>query len=123
LAIEICDGRDDLRALLAPLQDAHTAACVSAERSLARALGGSCQVPLAAYACAAQPSNSAGSANSPIPIRLRPIRLRALVADLRGQQVVRAEAEADPTQAEQLGLRVAERMRQDGVEALLAAFQ
>lgn len=128
LAIEICDGRDDLRALLAPLQDAHTAACVSAERSLARALGGSCQVPLAAYACAAQPLNCAGSASSSIssltssPIN-SPIRLRALVADLRGQQVVRAEAEADPTQAEQLGLRVAERMRQEGVEALLAAFQ
>jgi porphobilinogen deaminase len=45
------------------------------------------------------------------------------VADLSGQQLVRAEAEADPTQAEQLGLRVAERMRQDGVEALLAAYQ
>jgi hydroxymethylbilane synthase len=116
LAIEICDHRDDLRALLAPLQDPHTAACVSAERTLARALGGSCQVPLAAYACAALASDSPACASSPI-------RLRALVADLSGQQVVRAEAEADPAQAEQLGLQVAERMREGGVEALLAAFQ
>jgi hypothetical protein len=37
--------------------------------------------------------------------------------------VVRAEAEADPAQAEQLGLQVAKRMREGGVEALLAAFQ
>jgi hydroxymethylbilane synthase len=116
LAIEICDHRDDLRALLAPLQDPHTAACVSAERTLARALGGSCQVPLAAYACAALAPDSPACASSPI-------RLRALVADLSGQQVVRAEAEADPAQAEQLGLQVAERMREGGVEALLAAFQ
>jgi porphobilinogen deaminase len=73
-------------------------------------------VPLAAYACAALASDSPACASSPI-------RLRALVADLSGQQVVRAEAEADPAQAEQLGLQVAKRMREGGVEALLAAFQ
>ncbi|MFL6715371.1 MAG: hydroxymethylbilane synthase, partial [Burkholderiaceae bacterium] len=50
MAIEIPAGRADLRALLAPLNHADTAAAVRAERTLSRVFGGSCQVPLAAYA-------------------------------------------------------------------------
>ncbi|WP_050856474.1 hydroxymethylbilane synthase, partial [Bordetella pertussis] len=50
LGIEILQGRADVRAMLAPLGDAATLACVTAERAVSRMLGGSCQVPLAAYA-------------------------------------------------------------------------
>jgi hydroxymethylbilane synthase len=50
LGIEILAGRDRLRAWLAPLVDRRTWLEVTAERSVSRALGGSCRIPLAAYA-------------------------------------------------------------------------
>lgn len=50
LGIEIRSGQQQLAALLAPLNHAETAACVRAERQVSRVLGGSCQVPLGAYA-------------------------------------------------------------------------
>src|SRR5256714_10331414 len=50
LVIECREDRGDLRRWLAPLDDAATSACVRAERALGRALSGSWQLPLAAYA-------------------------------------------------------------------------
>ncbi|WP_248557972.1 hydroxymethylbilane synthase [Paraburkholderia terrae] len=50
LGIEIRSDRADLAAWLAPLHHEHTAAAVEAERMVSRSLGGSCEVPLAAYA-------------------------------------------------------------------------
>lgn len=50
LGIEICSDRADLRALLAPLADAPSWRRVAAERAVSRAMGGSCSMPLAAYA-------------------------------------------------------------------------
>jgi hydroxymethylbilane synthase len=50
LGIEICTGRDDLAAALAPLAHAPTWTAVSAEREVSRAMGGSCSMPLAAFA-------------------------------------------------------------------------
>jgi hydroxymethylbilane synthase len=50
LGVEICTGRDDLVAALAPLAHAPTWAAVSAEREVSRSMGGSCSMPLAAFA-------------------------------------------------------------------------
>ncbi len=50
LGIEICTGRDDLVAALAPLAHAPTWTAVSAEREVSRSMGGSCSMPLAAFA-------------------------------------------------------------------------
>jgi hydroxymethylbilane synthase len=50
LGVEICSGRDDLLAALAPLAHAPTWTAVSAEREVSRAMGGSCSMPLAAFA-------------------------------------------------------------------------
>ena len=50
LGIEIRADRPDVAAWLAPLHDDATAQAVEAERMVSRALGGSCSVPLAAYA-------------------------------------------------------------------------
>ena len=50
LGIEICSGRADLLAALAPLAHAPTWTAVSAEREVSRAMGGSCSMPLAAFA-------------------------------------------------------------------------
>lgn len=50
LGIEIRSDRPELAAWLAPLHHEHTATAVEAERMVSRFLGGSCEVPLAAYA-------------------------------------------------------------------------
>lgn len=50
LGIEIRTGRPELAAWLAPLHHEPTALAVEAERMVSRELGGSCEVPLAAYA-------------------------------------------------------------------------
>jgi len=102
LGIETLAARPELRALLAPLADRGTALCVRAERAVSRALGGSCTIPLAAYA-------EAHGAR---------LRLRALVASSDGRRVARAEAEGnDP---EILGTKVAEELRRRGADEILA---
>jgi hydroxymethylbilane synthase len=50
LGIETLAGRADLKAALAPLAHQATWLAVAAEREVSRALGGSCSMPLAAYA-------------------------------------------------------------------------
>jgi hydroxymethylbilane synthase len=50
LGIEIRTGRPDLAAALAPLVHMPTWLRVAAERTVSRAMGGSCSMPLAAYA-------------------------------------------------------------------------
>jgi hydroxymethylbilane synthase len=50
LGVEILQGRRELNQWLAPLTDRRTWLEVTAERSVSRALGGSCRIPLAAYA-------------------------------------------------------------------------
>lgn len=50
LGIEICAHRTDVQAALAPLVHTTSWLAVSAERAVSMALGGSCSMPLAAYA-------------------------------------------------------------------------
>ncbi len=50
LGIEICAGRPALAAALAPLAHDATWRAVAAERAVSRAMGGSCSMPLAAFA-------------------------------------------------------------------------
>jgi hydroxymethylbilane synthase len=50
LGIEVRTGRDDVVAALAPLMHLPSWLAVSAERAVSRVMGGSCSMPLAAYA-------------------------------------------------------------------------
>ena len=50
LAIEIMSNRPDVAAALAPLVHIDSWLCCAAERAVSRAMGGSCSMPLAAYA-------------------------------------------------------------------------
>ena len=50
LGIEVRTKRADVAAALAPLVHQTTWLCVAAERAVSRAMGGSCSMPLAAYA-------------------------------------------------------------------------
>ncbi|ANN66427.1 hydroxymethylbilane synthase [Bordetella bronchialis] len=104
LGIEIRADRHDVREWLAPLASARTTACVTAERTVSRVLGGSCQVPLAAYAT----------------IDGDVLRLRALVASVDGRQVVHAEASGPAAQAERIGAAAARELLDKGADAILA---
>jgi hydroxymethylbilane synthase len=106
LAIECREDRAELRRRLASLEDPATAACVRAERALSRALSGDCQLPLAAYAVASGTE----------------LRLRALVAKPDGSRVVRAESTGPVTAPEELGEKLAARLRALGADAILAAL-
>uniref|UniRef100_UPI00334281F4 hydroxymethylbilane synthase n=1 Tax=Castellaniella defragrans TaxID=75697 RepID=UPI00334281F4 len=104
LGIEIMADRMDVRTWLAPLVCERSSACTLAERAVSRALGGSCQVPLAAYA-----RESDGR-----------LVLRALVAEPDGSRILRAEAEGPIIQAEALGAQVAQALLDQGADAILA---
>ena len=107
LGIECLAARADVVALLAPLADAATAACVRAERTVSRVLGGSCTLPLAAFAEIAE--NRAGNR----------VRLRALVASSDGKRVIRGELEGEVADPETLGHQVAQDLRRQGADAVL----
>ena len=105
LGIEIAARRTDLADILRPLNHEETAACVTAERALARALGGSCQVPLAAY-CTEQDGL---------------LTLHGLVGHPDGSVILREDAQAPAAYADALGRAVAKRLADDGAEELIAA--
>jgi hydroxymethylbilane synthase len=104
LGIEILADRADLQGWLAPLACGETTACALAERAVSRALGGSCQVPLAAHAV----------------LEDGRLRLRALVAEPDGSRVLRAETSGAPEAAETLGASVARDLLGQGADAILA---
>ncbi|APX73476.1 hydroxymethylbilane synthase [Achromobacter insolitus] len=103
LGIEIRDDRDDMRAWLAPLVSADTTSCVVAERAVSRKLGGSCQVPLAAYA------EIAGGTLS----------LRALVASPDGVRVVRTARSGPVADAQSIGEAAAQALLDAGAQDIL----
>lgn len=108
LGIEVLEGDVTAAALVAPLNDPETAYCVRAERALSRALGGSCQVPLGGYAIMDGDQ----------------LWLRGFVASVDGQSVVSGEVRgpvgitADDDEA--LGRQLAEQLRAQGADAILA---
>ena len=105
LGIECLTARKDVQQMLAPLADATTAQCVRAERAVSRALGGSCTLPLGAYA----------------EMRDGKLNLTALVASEDGRRVLRAQAAgSDP---EEVGAQAARSLRDQGADAVLGALR
>jgi hydroxymethylbilane synthase len=105
MAIEVLSSRDDLHRLLAPLNDTSTAQSVAAERSVSRIFGGSCQIPLAAFATVAD----------------RGMRLRAMVATPDGKRIASAEAAGPADAPEALGQQIAKALEAQGAADILAA--
>jgi len=111
LGIEVRADRADLLAALAPLVHLPTWHRVAAERTVSRAMGGSCSMPLAAYA-----HWDAADASC--------LQLDAAWGDPEGQQrMVRVSQQAvvqDLAQAEALGQRVADALRAAGARPPVA---
>ncbi len=103
IGIECLDGNDELRALLAALEDAPTRQTTLAERAVARHLQASCEAPLASFAVM-----DAGE-----------LALRALVASEDGKRILRARAAGAPDDAEKLGREVADALLAQGAADLL----
>jgi hydroxymethylbilane synthase len=107
LGIECRAERTDLVEALALFNDRETRWCVEAERALSRALSGSCQVPLGAYA-----QVSAGR-----------VRLRGFVASPDGRRLVADELQADIASSPmELGAALADRLAARGAREILAAL-
>jgi len=110
LAIEVRAGDEPLRRRLAALNHAPTWLAAHAERAVSRALGGSCSMPLAAYA------NWQGDT----------LVLRAALgnAEVPTKPLLHAQTQAavrDEQAAEALGRQAAASLRERGGDAYLAA--
>ena len=104
MAIEIPDQRPELAAWLAPLNHLPTALAVHAERAVSRSFGGSCQVPLAAYATVDQDR----------------MHLRAFVATPDGRQVARADANGAASDGLALAEQAISQLASQNAAAILA---
>jgi hydroxymethylbilane synthase len=103
LGIEVLRTHTSMRALLAPLDDPATRAATAAERGVSRGLGGSCQVPLAAYA----------------EVEGGDLRLRALVGNAATGAYVEAEIRGPLADAEAIAAEAVARLKAQGALALL----
>ncbi len=105
VGIECRTADSDLHALLAPLNHAQTALRVNAERAMNKHLNGGCQVPIACYA----------------ELEGEQLWLRGLVGQPDGRLLLRAEGRAPASEAEALGVRIAEALLAQGAQGILAA--
>jgi hydroxymethylbilane synthase len=105
LALECRSDDGATLALLAALDDPATHACVVAERTVSRVLGGNCHAPLAAFAT----------------IDRGQLSLRARVAATDGGELLEAQAAGAVADAPQLGQEVADALLAQGAAALMAA--
>jgi hydroxymethylbilane synthase len=108
LAIECRSDRPDVVAALKPLVDPATTLATAAERAFSRALGGSCQMPLAGYA-----EWEEGR-----------LWLRGLIASRDGRDVLRGEVESavsEVADAEDLGRALADDFLSRGAHRFVPA--
>jgi hydroxymethylbilane synthase len=103
LGIEVLRSHPSVRSLLAPLDDASTRAATAAERGVSRGLGGSCQVPLAAYA----------------EVEGGDLRLRALVGNAATGEFVETEIRGPMSDADAIAAEAVARLKADGALRLL----
>ncbi len=107
LGIECRADDDDVIAILHALNDPATRTAVTAERSLMAELRAGCHAPLGVMTSVEQDQ----------------LTLEAVVLSPDGRQRLHAEATGSLGDAEQLGQHAAEKLRQQGAEALVHAAQ
>ena len=106
IGIECRSENARIRALIAPLNCAASAARVAAERSMNQTLGGSCSVPVAGHA------------------RLEGDRLElvGLVASTDGVEVIRQSASGQRIDAARIGRGLGEALLAGGADRILATL-
>lgn len=103
VCIETRDADTELVSLIGKLNDAHTETCVRAERAVNTALEGGCQVPIGAFA----------------EIENGHLRVRGLVGDPAGDEILTAEETGATSEAETIGRRVAQALLDQGAGRIL----
>jgi hydroxymethylbilane synthase len=104
LAVETRVDDEEARSILALLENNETRAACTAERALLRALGGGCQLPIAAHAV----------------MQDHRLRLNGMVAAISGETIIRDSLDGAASDAEKLGSELAFRLRESGAELLLS---
>jgi len=106
LGIETLSSNPHIKEWLAPLNDLPTLLAVSGERMVSRQLGGSCEVPLAAYASWEN----------------QQMHMRSFVASVDGSKICKATGQAtvnSVADAEALGLSLAQELLAQGAEKFI----
>jgi hydroxymethylbilane synthase len=103
VGIECRDDDADTMELIGFLKDEPTFIRVSAERAFNHRLEGGCQVPIAAYAI----------------LENDELWLRGLVASLDGKTVISGERRGSASEAEAMGISLAEELLANGAEEIL----
>ncbi len=104
IGIETRSDDEAVKQLIAPLADTDTTLRVTAERAMNETLNGGCQVPLAGYAV----------------LEGDQIYLRGLVGEPDGSRVLRAEIRGAACDANELGVRLAQALLDQGAGEILA---
>ncbi|HEY6529262.1 MAG TPA: hydroxymethylbilane synthase [Cellvibrionaceae bacterium] len=105
VGIECRTADDDIQRLLAPLHHRLTAEQVLAERAVNRRLEGGCQVPIGCFAVHEGDQ----------------LWLRGLVAEPNGSEIIRSEIRGPASDAEALGIELAEDLLKRGAKRILQA--
>ena len=106
LGLECRSNDDTVLQLIAPLADATTSVCVSAERAFNKTLHGGCQVPIAGFAV----------------LENNELYMQGRVGNPDGSVLLKAEVRGAIEQAEQLGQQLAQALLDQGAGPLLAAL-
>ena len=104
LGIEILRDREDLVEILGSLTHIETTVCVMAERAFSRRLGGSCRLPIAAYA-------ETGPYET--------FQLRVMLGMPDGSNNIRAKSSGKWKQVEELAVQTAEAMLKRGGDKII----
>ncbi|MBE0446841.1 MAG: hydroxymethylbilane synthase [Actinobacteria bacterium] len=104
IAVEIRKNDKEMLDLMKHLEDPVTRAAVTAERALLRELEGGCQIPIGAFGV----------------VEDGKLKLDGMVAGLDGKKLVRGIIIGDPQEAEELGVQLADKLRDIGADEILA---
>ena len=105
IGIECRENDNEILDLIRPLQHEDTRICVSAERAMNHRLEGGCQVPIGGYA----------------QIKGDSLTLRGLVGQPDGSEMIRGEVTGSTSEAEQLGIKLADDLLSRGAKEILQA--
>ena len=103
IGVETRVDDSEIIALVQLVHDVQTANCVTAERALLKSLEGGCQIPIGAYA----------------QLKDDMVLLQGLVGSLDGKTIIRDEISGPAAQSEQLGQQLAQRLSEQGGQAIL----
>ncbi len=104
LGIEVLKGNEELNKILKTLNDDDASRCVLAERAVSRSLGGSCTIPLGAYAS----------------ISNNNLIIKGFVASPDGAQIIHAETMGNKSDFYKIGENLSQLLIDKGAKEILS---